>query len=572
MIFIHEGSQKDTLFLPVPSQKFRAERLAVLGSAPDGKSLLVGGKIFYAAIGSGFQAEISGFFRVPIPVHGQPLDFATIVSQGKVLRRVDEMTTKILPLGAITPDGQRWYGIWMSAAPNNPNFKIYHGSFNENAEPNNTNVDSVSITGAASFDAGYHMTNVTTTEDGNMAIFAVFDKLQSGGLERAQLVRWVPGNEALLTDITGKINAIGPGPSADKAMAFAVRGVGTSSAPKLQMAVVTETNNDQITIYELQSLSNPSFSSNFIKGTINRSSLSGNRDFFTGYTGNNDDVYAEAPQQGNGGDMMFSRDGTKLIFVVREFPEDQTVRPQNSAIYQYDLSGGVATELWNDPTKEERQPIFVDGTGIIPEPEQLITLTPASINFGTIRVGTTKTDQFTITNTGTVDANITGVTLGSSPQFTIVANSLGLSAPYTFTLAPAASATFDVRYAPTATGTSTSSFMVTWGTDKSVSNSITGTASASSVARDHTEVFTFGVSPNPLTSASVVTLKGVETSFATLELVDATGRSAWAASSKLTAGSTSTFELNAQSIAAGSYFLIVRAADVQAVRQVVVTK
>src|SRR6476661_5404183 len=61
LIYIHEGDQKDTLFLPVPAQKFRAERIAVLGSSSDGKSLLVGGKIMYAAIGSNLQDSVVGF-------------------------------------------------------------------------------------------------------------------------------------------------------------------------------------------------------------------------------------------------------------------------------------------------------------------------------------------------------------------------------------------------------------------------------------------------------------------------------------------------------------------------------
>jgi hypothetical protein len=404
-------------------------------------------------------------------------------------------------------------------------------------------------------------------------MFAVYDKLQSGGLERAQLIRWIPGQPVVLTDFTGKVNSVGPGPSADKAMAFAVRGVGTSASPKIQMAVVTEANDDQITIYEIQNPSNPSFSSNFVKGTISRSALPTNYDFFTGYTQNTGDVYSEAPQQGNGGDMMFNRDGSKVIFVTRSLVEDLNTRPQYSAIYEYGLTSGQIDLLYNDVAQEERQPIFVDGTGIIPEPEQVITVSPNSLNFGTVNIGTSSTKRVTITNTGTVDANITEVVLGPIAEYAITANSLGLSAPYAFTLAPAASAWFDVTYTPVVAGSPTSGFTVNWATDKSTVISMTGTGkTVGSVSRHYEEVFTFGVAPNPVKSATTITLKGVETSFATLELVDASGRAVWTASGKLTAGSTSTFEMNAQELAAGSYFLVVRAADVQAVGQVVITK
>ncbi len=577
LIFIHEGDQKDTLFLPVPAQKFRAERIAVLGSTSDGKSLLVAGQIYYAAIGSGAQAMVQGFFRIPIPEHGKQLDYTTLLTQGKILRQVYEDATKILPLGVITPDGQRWFGTWMSSAPNNPAFTVYHGRFDQNGDL--TTTDSAVVTGAAAFDAGYHMSNLTTTEDGVKLLFVVVDKLTSGGLNRARIGRWVPGEEVAFTgdgSLTAQMNSVigGSAPVTDKAFGFAVRGVGSTDAAKLQFAVVTQSNNDEIKIYEIQNVANPVLNANFVKGTITRSALPGNLDFFTGYTGNNGDVYSEAPQQGNGGDMMFSRDGSKLIFVTREFPEDVTIRPQSSAIFEYGLNSGEINLLYNDEAREERQPIFVDGTGIIPEPEQVITVTPNTINFGTVLVPATKTNTFTITNTGTVDANITGVSLGSAPEFTITANSVGATAPYAFSLAPNATATFDVTFTPTVKGTTTSSFVVTWDTDKSLTQTITGTGDldAGSVARDYQEVFTFSVAPNPVQGAAVISLNGVETSNVSLELVDATGRAVWSASSKLNVGATSTFDLNAQNLAAGSYFLVVRAADVQAVGQVMITK
>lgn len=571
MIYIHEGDQKDTLFQPIPAQKFRAERIAVLGSTSDGKSLLVGGKIMFAAIGSGVQDSLVGFFRIPVPEHGKPLTMTQLLTEGKILREVNEEVTKILPLGVITPDNNHWYAYWMSSAPNNPDFKIYHGNFNENANSTNSNVDSAVVSGPQAFEAGYHTSNLTCTEDGNMAMFVVIDGLLTDGLEKGKIVRWTPGGTPTMTDITAKFpSSVG---SPDKGFAFAVRGIGPVSAAKMQMAFVTEPDNATITIYELQNLSNPSL--NTPKATISRLALPSGLDFFTGYTGNEGDVYSQAPQQGNGGDMMFNRDGSKVIFVTRESPEDQTIRPQSSAIYEYDLAGGQINLLWNDVTKEERQPIFVDGTGIIPEPEQLITVTPGSLDFGTVNIGSNSTKRVTITNTGTIDANITEVVLGPIAEFAITANSLSLSAPYAFTLAPAASAWFDVTYTPVVAGSPTSGFTVNWAADKTTTISITGTGKTTgggSVARDYREVFAFSVSPNPAKSAAVVTLKGVETSNVSLELVDATGRAVWRASSKLNAGSTSTFDMNAQNLAAGSYFLIVRAADVQAIGQVVITK
>jgi hypothetical protein len=577
LIYIHEGEQKDTLFLPVPAQKFRAERLAVLGSTADGKSLLVGGQIYYAAVGSGAQAMVQGFFRIPIPEHGKQLDFTTLITQGKILRQVYENTTKILPLGVITPDGQRWFGTWMSAAPNNPSFKVYHGRFDQNGDM--TNTDSAEVTGADAFDAGYHMSNLTTTEDGVKLLFVVVDKLTSGGQNRARIGRWVPGTPVAFTgdQLTAQFKSIVGGAAAipDLAFGFAVRGIGTTDNAKMQLAVATQANNDEITIYEIQNVANPTLSSNQIKGTINRAILPSDLNFFTGWTPNEDDVYSEAPQLGNGGDMMFSRDGQNVIFVVREWPEQHTIRPAASAIYEYGLTSGQVNLLWNDVTKEERQPIFVDGTGIIPLAEQKLQITPSSLQMGTVVIdGSTKaTQRFTIKNVGTVDASVTEVSMFSTPAFTFGANSLGATAPYAFTLAPEQEAWFDVNFMPESAGATTANITVKWSTDSSRTFTATGTGQTQgSVARDYREVFTFSVAPNPVQNAATISLKGVETSNVALELVDATGRTVWSATSKLTAGSTSTFDLNAQNLAAGSYFLVVRAADVQGVSQVVITK
>jgi hypothetical protein len=341
----------------------------------------------------------------------------------------------------------------------------------------------------------------------------------------------------------------------------------------MQIAIVTEVDNATITIYEFQNLTNPSL--NTPKATISRSALPGGLDFFTGFTGNNGDVYSQAPQQGNGGDMMFNRDGSKVIFVTRESPENELLRSEASGIYEYGLTSGQINLLYNDVNQQERQPIFVDGTGIIPEPEQVITISPTISDYGIIEFESTKINQFTITNTGTVAAEITSVSLGSASQFAITATNSGANPPYAFTLQPGNTATFDVTYAPTTVGKQTATLTVTYAADKSVSSSLTGVGKAKpqeSVARDYREVFTFSVAPNPVIGAATITLTGVETSKVQLELVDATGRTAWTASSMLSAGSTSTFDLNATNLAAGSYFLVVRAADVQGVSQVVITK
>lgn len=573
LIFVHEGEQRDTLFQPIPSLKFRAERLAVLGSTTDGKALMVGGKIFYAQPGSGQQTSVQGFFRIPLP-----FDPAKFLTDGRILRQVYENTTKILPLGVITSDNQRWYGVWMSAAPNNPSFKIYSGNFNENGTLLNT--DSAVVDGAAAMSGGYHMSNITTTEDGNKVMFVVLDKLTSFGLERARVARWNPkidGQTVAMSEdggLASQLRNVNQEGNVDKGFGFAVKGYGTSEIAKLRLAVMIDT--ETINIYEMQNASNPTLNPNQIKGTLSRHSLPAGLTFFTGYTGNADDVYSEAPQQGNGGDMMFSRDGSKVIFVTHENPEDQNFRNQSSAIFELPIEGGNATLLWNDMAASERQPVFVDGTGIAPKPEQKLTVSSSIMMPDSILIGEDTTVRFTITNTGEVAAEVTQVSLGSSMNYEISANSHGVTPPHAFTLTvEQPSAWFDVKFTPSAKAKYETTFTVRWSTDSVSTRTITGFGKPEpqdpkSVDRSYTEVFEISVSPNPLTTASVVTLKGVQNANASLELIDVNGRTVWSTSTKLNAGSTATFDLNANELSSGSYYLIVRAADVQTMRQVVV--
>lgn len=117
-----------------------------------------------------------------------------------------------------------------------------------------------------------------------------------------------------------------------------------------------------------------------------------------------------------------------------------------------------------------------------------VLLTNASLNFGTVAVGTSKSLQDTVTNSSTSSVTINSI-LGSSSSLQVV----GLTQPQV--LAAGQSATFKVQYQPSASGTlsQTISFV---GANSQVLASIVTTGSASSGG-----VLT--LNPTPLSFGSV---------------------------------------------------------------------
>lgn len=581
-IFIKEGDQMDTLFNPVPAQKFRAERLAVLGSTKDGKALLVGGKIFFAAFGSGVQDSVVGFFKIPIPFNP-----ASFLSEAKILHRVTENAAKILPLGTLTPDDQEWFGIWQSGGAGGSDFTIYHGKFDGTGNV----VTQKFPVNEDRLQNGYHLSNLTTSVDGKTLFFIAVDKLTSNptAVNRYRLVRWTPTHLQTQFVIGGDFgssvyNLLGgttDHPS-DEAFAFAIRSVqGADGLPRVHMALANEPNNQTITVYEIATQGGGLPKFNTPIASFSRSALPAGLDFFTGYTGNADDVYSEAPQQGNGGDMMFSRDGTKMIFVVHEDPENILIRNESSAIYQYDFSSGTMTELHNDILRQERQPIFVDGTGVVieePGVRGYVELSAQNFALGNIGVGKDTTFRITITNPSDSVVQVDAVAIVQIlPGYEIVANEKGLSAPYSFELAQEQSTWFDVKFAPTGVGQYNGGFTVQFETDSTRAAFLSGSGvvvDVEAVQRSHKELFNLNIAPNPMRGNSTVTLTGVEPSEYRLRLMDVSGKVIHEQTGRFQSGERVSIGLNGESLglSAGSYILSIEADGVQATRQIVVVE
>jgi hypothetical protein len=93
------------------------------------------------------------------------------------------------------------------------------------------------------------------------------------------------------------------------------------------------------------------------------------------------------------------------------------------------------------------------GTVNIPD----ITVTPSSVDFGSVQVNTTAEQLLTVINNGTLNLTLGGVTFGGANinQFSKSADKCSRK-----TLAPGASCTVDLRFKPTTAGVKTGTFII----------------------------------------------------------------------------------------------------------------
>jgi uncharacterized repeat protein (TIGR01451 family) len=100
--------------------------------------------------------------------------------------------------------------------------------------------------------------------------------------------------------------------------------------------------------------------------------------------------------------------------------------------------------------------IVLTGTGL----QGNLTITPTSVDFGNVNVGTTSPEQtVTLANTGTASLDVTALTGAVAPFARTMTGSCASSLP--ITLAAGASCTLSYTYTPTATGAANQSLTVT---------------------------------------------------------------------------------------------------------------
>lgn len=159
--------------------------------------------------------------------------------------------------------------------------------------------------------------------------------------------------------------------------------------------------------------------------------------------------------------------------------------------------------------------LALSGTGVQPA----ISVSPASISFGSLVDGQSKTQPVTITNTGT--ANLTISQLGSTATGVSVS---GVTTP--LTIAAGQSSTFNVQYAPQAAGATSGSVTIASNAPNSqvsVPVSGTGVTATSTVAANPASV-SFGNVNTGSSSNQTITITNTGNSSATVSQIGVSGQ------------------------------------------------
>ena len=183
---------------------------------------------------------------------------------------------------------------------------------------------------------------------------------------------------------------------------------------------------------------------------------------------------------------IISSDG-QFTFTPNTFPDtiaaggDQvfnvTFTPTSTGLKTADLT--ITHNATGSPTIYS-----VQGTGVAPG----FGITPASLNFGNVVVGSNGTLQSTVNNTGTSDLVITNI-ISSDGQFTFTPNT------FPDTIAAGGNQVFNVTFTPTSTGLKTADLTITHNaTGSPTIYSVQGTGVAPG----------FGITPASLNFGNVV--------------------------------------------------------------------
>lgn len=131
-----------------------------------------------------------------------------------------------------------------------------------------------------------------------------------------------------------------------------------------------------------------------------------------------------------------------------------------------------ATLSFSDNAPGSPQAVALSGTGVQPQ----ATVTPSSLGFGSVALGTSASQPVTVQNSGTAPLTIGGWSLSGPTDFTVSSTQ---AAP--ITLSPGASATFTVTFTPTTTAAESATLAFSDnapGSPQSVGISGTGVVSA----------------------------------------------------------------------------------------------
>jgi hypothetical protein len=206
-------------------------------------------------------------------------------------------------------------------------------------------------------------------------------------------------------------------------------------------------------------------------------------------------------------------------FTVSGLPLPLTLGPGQSSAFAITFSPTTASSVTGSvslvsDTANSPTVISLSAAGVQP----LISVIPSSVSFGDVTVGLTNTQTVTVSNPGTASLNVTQ-SAGPNTGFSLS----GLVLP--ITLAPGQSSSFTLSFAPTSTGTFTSSLaLVSNAPTSPTAISLSGSGvSATLQLSPSTTSLNFGSVTLGATSAQSVTLTNTGNSSVSISQIGVSG-------------------------------------------------
>ncbi len=586
----------------------KMSHLSILASTRNGKSLLIAGVFHFNDINDNAPDSVQGFIKLDSPftfvgVNNIPSDS---LGRNRILYKIPFVleepgfidVRKPLPLGALSPNEQDWYGHWAKngAAPNA--FEFYHGKFTGSGMT--IDVGTLPDNDERLPSHEYHMSNLVPTEDGKL-LCVVMDRLtQEEDLLRARLWRWTPGQQPQITDMNS-IRSERNNWHMDSSFICLLREVPGQDNPTAEIGLMPNDVGDIIFYNFRYDESSVNLQKNGRE--ISRSVLPVEKFFFTGITGNpngpGDDKETQSTNQRhvNGGDMMFSRTGDSVVFITSNAlttagAADWYASPENSAVYIYNIAEQwpSAKLVYNNPAKMERQPIFMGKQWkiAVPPPPGTINVDKTSLNFGELFLKdnpSTKTMDVVITNPAANEASVTSIAISGTGEldYSVTGTTPPMTTP--FPLTEGQNVTVHVVFNPSVLGTRNATLTILFANgDSSRTVSLTGvgkadTTSGGAVDPEDLAGFNVSVHPNPFSGAANIDISYDRREGLEVRLVDVLGReyqidADGVRAQMLSKDASEQFRLDSKALklAPGSYTLFVKNGDRSISRQLIVSE
>jgi hypothetical protein len=574
---------------PAGPNAVKVSHLSALAVAPDGKSMLIGGKLNFTNAIDATKDSIQGFFRINLPFKWND----TLVSNRQRIRGVQVLQECFVnginpyPLGVLRTIGNElhWYATFHKL--NGNPFRVYHGKFTGLGI-----VDSVDLVGDANPVSGYQMTNIDVSPDGQWVVWGVMDNLAGDfDQKRMKIHRWrpfEPSHDTWLqsSDISGTLTTLAAGiQDIDSAFGCLLR-ISTDptiNPPEAQIAFSNNKNGDfEMYKFRYQVTGNLALSPS--GNNIPMSCIPDSVNFFCGLNNagagsalDDREVLEYARRENNGGDIMFTPDGKSVIFIVHD-DGDRAQTGKKTGLWMYTFGESQATFLYNDPLKKERQPIYFGTRAYVeppPPPSGTIVISPPELNFDTTEVGTSKLMTVTVSNPSDHSVYVKSVEPSGSDDYSIVGAVPIFIVPDS--LKGKSSVVFTIKFSPTTESHLMAMVKINYkDSSKTVIFHGTGYKKPSGGVVDNPTKFSLSISPNPFRSSTHVSISSPEEIGYTVKLNDALGRNIAIDPLPYSyfRGGAADYEINAEALglSAGTYYLTISGGGETVTRQLILTK